>query len=634
MESKRLCDKTTLDIMKENGLITDKINRPILSNITDNYWTKRKIRTTLEIIAKALSSSLGIYGSTTIFQKEDGPMCSKDGLDICSHINFNDQLSNMVLNFVHSIAVNIATHSGDGTSSSIIVSNALYQAITDFENNPEYSRVPPQSIVDILEEISSIVSNKIKVLAKPVDNTLEDIKNVAGIAMNNSPEVGQLICDIYKNIGKDGIISYDTDIMTDEDYVEYKNGISWKRGVIDPLYISEEKAITGKIVYNKPYIFLCRSPLNYDDHAELFKTLLENIFMNSKGQVYPDVSAVFVLHNVDQNLRTMLRNNRSMNFQSVYGTPSKMHYTVVDIDQVVDKSVNKLTDLGLLTGCTVIDYDSANRSKEDIRAKATEIAASVIGQIQGQDKYVGIKYLGTALKAEITDTSTSIICDDKLLNQKDIEAKNKVISDLQAAIEEISNRVDKSATNTIMINDMKARIAGLSYSSCILHVGGKTIGEQESRSRLIEDAIFASKSALKYGVCIGGNLIIPRILVRNHDEIVEKIFDKFSYLGYTKEFIGKFVDLVKDSFLESYRTVLENAKFLDDSKIDEIINKCVNEDYFYNLKLNKYEKDSETSVVNSVETDIEILRSCISLISRLGVSNQALTKTVDSSDLY
>ena len=174
-------------------------------------------------------------------------------------------------------------------------------------------------------------------------------------------------------------------------------------------------------------------------------------------------------------------------------------------------------------------------------------------------------------------------------------------------------------------NIFMQRKSNLENLTAVIHIGGKTYEERHSRERLIEDAIFASKSALKYGYTVGGNIMIPKILLNDKKKLTTLLNDKFDYVEADKSFYGAFIEILIDSFLESYRSVLENSYLLTDEKIDSIIETVTTKDKFYNLKTHKFEKFTETSVINSVDTDIQIMRSCISIIGLLATSNQVIT---------
>lgn len=74
------------------------------------------------------------------------------------------------------------------------------------------------------------------------------------------------------------------------------------------------------------------------------------------------------------------------------------------------------------------------------------------------------------------------------------------------------------------------RKSRLTSSSAVLHVGGKTMAERMTRQRLIEDAIFACKSAIEHGYIPGGNICIPKILKEKKEAFGSVLGAKYTYL--------------------------------------------------------------------------------------------------------
>jgi chaperonin GroEL len=630
---KQLRDKTDVDILIDNDMITKDYSNTILSNVVDETWTKRKVRSVMAIIAKTLAATLGPDGSTTILERSDhNHLVTKDGLDIIDCINFRDDVSETVLDIVREISQDQVLAVGDGSTSAIIVANAIYQELTDPLNTEKFKDVSPQVVIDLLSKLADWIEVEIKKIAKPVSPDMHEIDNIAAISMNNNDKVGHMIADIYRKIGADGIVTPDASLTCDDDYVEYKNGIDWGRGYIDPIYPTQLKALNNKIVHDKPYIFICNDMLQFDRDSEIISTLLENIFLNKKDQFGGPIlntsnSLVIISNKYDQGMRNMLKTNRAQKFRSADGYPY-MDYTVVDIANVDQSDADRLVDMGLLCGCKI--YNPEEDTPEQVKA-------NIIAQFQGSDDIVkGLdhKFVGRALKTTITDNSTSLICDGSLLTEKDIANKEEEIKQINLAIDDINSKSAKTASEKNDLALFKHRLANLSLSSAIYHVGGKTIHEQESRERLVEDAIFASRSALKYGYTIGGNLLVPRILTRQRDEAIKVLMDDFPYLECDKEFYGFFVDLIRDSFLQSYYLVLANSQYLSESRIEGILNECVNLDRFYDLKKHKMENDEDSHVINSAQTESQIAKSCIGLMSLLAKSNQIITINIDSTDHF
>jgi len=72
-----------------------------------------------------------------------------------------------------------------------------------------------------------------------------------------------------------------------------------------------------------------------------------------------------------------------------------------------------------------------------------------------------------------------------------------------------------------------------------------------------------------------------------------------------------------DSYLEVFRKVLRNANIVDDSEINLILNTMLLEEKFYDVKLRRFVKLSDNTIINPVNLDVEILKTISNIIMRL-----------------
>lgn len=199
-EKKRLRDKTNSEICHENGF-----KYSFLTNIVEEDVTQRKIEATLEIISKTLCGTLGPYGSTTIIQARDhNHIISKDGYDLCNRLDFQDPVSQTVLDIIRNVASNQVQSVGDGSTSAIVVAAALYKALKDIRKNPQFRRLAPKDITEMLKIVADEIESLLKQEAIPLSKDLHELDTIATISTNNDAATGKMIADIYRKIGKFG----------------------------------------------------------------------------------------------------------------------------------------------------------------------------------------------------------------------------------------------------------------------------------------------------------------------------------------------------------------------------------------------------------------------------------------------
>lgn len=597
----KLRAKTNQEICNEN-----KLPYTVLTNVVEEEYSKNKMRATSNLIAKALSATLGPYGSSTIIQdREQRHFATKDGYDLMNRMMFDDEVSRTILDLFRTTASNQVLTVGDGSTSAIIVANSLFQTLTDKNQIDHLKKIAPQDIISILNDISNIVEEKLKKLAMPISDDMHELDIIAAIANNNETKTGKVIADIYREIGENGFISMDVLERKEEDAYELKSGIEWNRGFVDPLF--EKFSNNGVITYEAaPKIIISNSTLTYDDLELVIMPLMKEALNQENSEL------LIVANDFDEDVITFFKNNRTKHLQ-IGSRAVPMNFVVSDIDTITKKSRNKIEDLALLCDCKI--YDKILTQKADIIAHPKD-------------------YVGTAGKIIVTKKTTQVIARDySLRDAKHNKKIDTIVKEYKNKINKLKEVEEPTREQDFELDELSNRISHLTTSTAILHVGGKTLAERMTRQRLIEDAIFACKSAIKYGYIPGGNICIPKILKENKEEIAKFLGSKYDYLPITgrRIFFDYFIDVVADAFLESYKNVLNNS-YMSEDEIDKTIKKCLEENKFYNLKLHKFEDMDKTVVINSVDTDIQILRSCISIVSILATSNQFMTINFSIND--
>ena len=593
----KLREKSNLQICDEN-----KLPFSLMTNVVEETNTKNKIRATMNIFAKALIGTLGPYGTTTIIQdREMRHFATKDGYDLMNRINFEDEVSRTILDLVRNITSNQAITVGDGTTSAVVIANALYQTLTDPSLSEEYSLLAPKDILDILNYIGADIEEGIKRTAIPVSTAMHELDKIASVSMNNDSETGPLVADIYRKIGKYGFITTDVLTKQEKDSYEVKQGIEWNRGYIDPIFALNKE--NKKVVYENPRVILCNDTITYDDLEPVVMPLMKEAMNQENAQL------LIVMNNFDDDVARFFKNNRTKH-RAINSKSVEMDFTVVDIEQITKTGVNNLKDMALLCNCEIFDKMMITHAEVAINPN---------------------RFIGTAGRVIVTEKTTQVIAsEDKTPDHK--KAIDKVIKELTNRIDKLLDVEYPTKEDDLELYELRRRASNLTSSTAIFYVGGKTLSERMTRERLIEDAIFACKSTLKYGYIPGGNLAIPKYLRVNADRIASGLAEHFYYIPVEncKEFFIEFIEMLVQTFLESYRNVLNNS-YLTVEKTEEIINTCLAEDKFYNLKLHEFEDWASTNIINSVDTDIQIMKSCFSIIGILATSNQFLTLNFDAS---
>jgi chaperonin GroEL len=601
----KLREKSNMDICDEN-----KLPYTLISNVVEEKDSKAKMRATSNIIAKALIATLGPYASTTIIEDREGKhFATKDGYDLMNRISFEDEVSRTILDLFRTAASNQVNSVGDGSTSAIVVANALFQTLTDKDQIEHFKKISPKDIVDILNFIANIIEEELKKSAKKLSPDMHELDKIAAIANNNDYEVGHMIADIYRKIGVYGFITQDYINKQDKDTYELKSGIEWNRGYIDKFFFRDSNknnlAEGNKISYvNNPKVILFNTTMTYDDLELVVIPLMKQALNQENSEL------LIVANDYSAEAIEFLKTNR---IKHLTQNTVEMIFTPVDIDQVTDRSKHDLEDLATLCNCRIYD-------------RFTVKPAEVIAHPE--------EFVGTAGKVVITEKTTQVLSvKASEMSSDHTKSLAKKIKEFNDDITKLNKIEDRNQDQEMKLYELKRRLSNLTDSTAVLYVGGKTLTERMTRSRLIDDAILACKSAMTYGYIPGGNLCIPKLLLKNKEGLCNILGEKYNYLPIDniRTFFSYFIDTLANTFLESYRAVLSNS-YMSEDEVEKTIKVCLNEDKFYNLKLHRYEDWTKTEVINSVETDIQIMESCISIIGILSTSNQFLTLNANVVD--
>ena len=188
----------------------------------------------IEKISKAVKSTLGPSGQTVLIespQHTNGITVTKDGVTVAKSVALLDPTENLAVKIMKEASDRTATQAGDGTTTAIVITEALVNAGKDLDKNKT------QVLRDLVNETNKVVKN-LRAKSKKVNN--KTLKDVATISANNDSYLGDIIAKVYRNVGKDGIVAVDKS-QTSETYYETTNGLKIDRGYESPLFVNNQK---------------------------------------------------------------------------------------------------------------------------------------------------------------------------------------------------------------------------------------------------------------------------------------------------------------------------------------------------------------------------------------------------------
>ena len=190
----------------------------------------------IKTISSAVKSTLGPSGQTVLIespQHTHGITVTKDGVTVAKSVSLIDPVENLAVNMMKEAADRTASSAGDGTTTAIVLTEALVlegMKVIDDTNKTGVLR----DMVKITEDVVKELKSKSKKVTK------KNLKDVATISANNDPELGKIIAEVYKEVGENGIVTVDKS-QTSETYYESTRGIKVDRGYSSPMFINDQK---------------------------------------------------------------------------------------------------------------------------------------------------------------------------------------------------------------------------------------------------------------------------------------------------------------------------------------------------------------------------------------------------------
>jgi len=188
-------------------------------------------------ISKAVKSTLGPRGKTVLIESPEhigGMTITKDGVTVANSIFLDDPVENLAVQMLKDAARRTANSAGDGTTTAIVLTEAIIKA-GESNLNKENNIT---EVVKSINQFSKIILKELKKNSRKI--TKARLLDVATISANNDKVLGKIIADAYSKVGKNGIVTVERS-QNHETYATVTNGIKVDRGYTSNLFITNQK---------------------------------------------------------------------------------------------------------------------------------------------------------------------------------------------------------------------------------------------------------------------------------------------------------------------------------------------------------------------------------------------------------
>lgn len=402
-------------------------------------------------MSRAVKSTLGPSGNTVLIESPHhthGITVTKDGVTVAKSVDLLDPIENLAVKMMKEAADKTSTAAGDGTTTAIVLTEALVlggkEYIKDSHNRTEVLR----HMVDI----SNKVVDKLKKKSKKVTSSM--LVDVASLSANNDREIGRIIAEVYKDVGKNGIVTVEKS-QTSETYAETTMGLKFDRGYLSPMFINDAK----------------KDECVFEDTMVLVADI--------------EIANILQLENV---LKPIISEGKKLLIISPCNT---------NVINTLAANVVK----GNLKVCAVPPPNFGYKQHEIMQDIAISVGATYFSEKTGDDlSHINYSNLGHAAKVIISKDKTVIIKSGLKLNQETIDERVKQLWDAHAAAK---RKGDKDF--------LLERIASLTGGIGVIFVGGNTDLEQKELYDRVDDSVCAVRSALEEGILSGAGKALAEI---------------------------------------------------------------------------------------------------------------------------
>src|ERR1700683_4960177 len=175
-------------------------------------------------LANAVKVTLGPKGRNVILDKKFGsPTITKDGVTVAKEIELPDPLENMGAQMVREVASKTSDIAGDGTTTATVLAQAIFREGV----KTLAAGANPMALQRGIEKAVEVAVEEIKKLHRDVKGDM--LVQVGTISANNDKQIGEIIADAMKKVGKDGVITVE-ESKTMETTLEVVEGMQFDRG--------------------------------------------------------------------------------------------------------------------------------------------------------------------------------------------------------------------------------------------------------------------------------------------------------------------------------------------------------------------------------------------------------------------
>tara|TARA_R100000278_G_scaffold9073_2_gene10996 strand:+ start:1698 stop:3269 length:1572 start_codon:yes stop_codon:yes gene_type:complete len=496
------------------------LHSEIVKELNFGNDAKSKVTAGVEKLAKAVKSTLGASGKCVIYEDARG-----NPVITKDGVTVAESvvLKDPVENMGATLLKEAARNTVKEAGDGTTTATVLAESLLKEAERSIKNGEPIRNVKNGLESAKYKVNDYLDKISVKIEGDM--LRSVSSISCNNDNELGKIIAEAYEKVGKDGVVLMEGS-ESDKTYVDLVDGVQ-----LDQCGLTSQHFITNtekqKCELENPLVLIVFSEIKT---IRKIQQVLEHVIKNKKS--------LLIVAPVDQQVKAALMMNK---------VKGNIKVNIIDLPGFGPTKKDTCEDLAILTGATVIN--------EDLGDDLDLIDLDCLGQAE----------------FSVTDNTSTVIT---------IEETPK---ELDNRIKEVKSLI-KSEKNGFIKKKLENRLAMLSGSVGIVMVGANSKVELKEKKDRVEDAIYATKAALKEGIVPGGGIALlnaaqeiepfdegENALLKAIKSPFETIMNNagFETLGYPNKngvgvnvVTGEEVDMVKEGIIDPVlvtKSALKNA---------------------------------------------------------------------------
>ena len=304
-------------------------------------------------------------------------------------------------------------------------------------------------IRDIKEGVTSCLADVVKYLdSSSVEVDGDMLKAVSSISCNNDVFLGDIIAEAYEKVGKHGVVLLE-ESPTEDTYVEVVDGAQIDCGLTSPHFITNTDKHICEL--DNPLVLTVSSEI---PNIRKIQGILEHVIKTNRS--------LLIVAPVSQQVKSALLMNK---------VKGNIKVNIVDPPGFGPTRMDAIEDLSILSGSTVIN--------EELGDDLDLITVDHLGEVE----------------FSVTDDKNTTIT----LSESNAAVLERIV--------EVQSKISEE-NNGFMKKKLEQRLSTLSGSVGVVKVGADSKVELKEKKDRVEDAIYATKAALKEGIVSGGGIAL------------------------------------------------------------------------------------------------------------------------------